>query len=113
MGACEYAMWDGRKRHTVSDVLVERRRAGIRIREILALLAPEAYAGADGGVEMGGMSMPCIMPEMPYCPACQFGHIIYTTREALESDCTWECLCTDERYQAYQKEQNEHGLDQR
>lgn len=50
--------------------------------------------------------MPCIMPEMPYCPACQFGRIIYpddceTMREALESDCTWECLCTDKQYQAW------------
>ena len=34
------------------------------------------------------------------------------TLEALESNCTWECLCTDERYQVYQKERNEHGLDQ-
>lgn len=38
--------------------------------------------------------MPCIMPEMPYCPACKYGYISYS--EQSDTDSEWICLCTDE-----------------
>lgn len=38
--------------------------------------------------------MPCIMPEMPYCPACKFGYIHYY--ENNDTDTEWVCTCTDE-----------------
>lgn len=31
---------------------------------------------------------PCIMPEMPYCPACKYGLILPID----ETDCEWRCL---------------------
>lgn len=39
----------------------------------------------------------CIMPEMPYCPACCYGHIVYPesveTAQDLEGcSCEWVCL---------------------
>lgn len=43
----------------------------------------------------GEISMPCIMPEMPYCPACEYGHITASENNP-DTDCNWECLCTDE-----------------
>ena len=38
--------------------------------------------------------MPCIMPEMPYCPACKYGHICAI--EGSDTDTEWICTCTDE-----------------
>lgn len=38
--------------------------------------------------------MPCIMPEMPYCPVCKYGYISYS--EQSDTDSEWICLCTDE-----------------
>lgn len=35
--------------------------------------------------------MPCINPEMPYCPACPFGRVS-STEDLSETDCVWECL---------------------
>lgn len=32
--------------------------------------------------------MPCIMPEMPYCPACKYGLIIPTC----DTEEEWECM---------------------
>lgn len=41
--------------------------------------------------------MPCIMPEMPYCPACKFGHVFYPDdAESIYDECEWVCTCTDE-----------------
>lgn len=39
----------------------------------------------------------CIMPEMPYCPACRYGYIVYPewveTAQDLEGcSCEWVCL---------------------
>lgn len=31
---------------------------------------------------------PCIMPEMPYCPACKYGLIVTID----ETECEWKCL---------------------
>lgn len=42
--------------------------------------------------------MPCIMPEMPYCPVCKYGHVIIS-EDAPDADGTWVCLCTDENIQ--------------
>ena len=52
--------------------------------------------------------MPCIMPEQPYCPACEFGRITYhddveTYEDTLGTECNWECLCTDDTYLKYMK----------
>lgn len=30
----------------------------------------------------------CIMPEMPYCPACEYGYIVAIS----ETDCEWHCM---------------------
>ena len=30
----------------------------------------------------------CIMPEMPYCPACKYGYIL----EIDETECDWHCI---------------------
>lgn len=35
--------------------------------------------------------MPCIMPEMPYCPACKYGYIT-KSEDAPDTDCEWVCL---------------------
>lgn len=48
--------------------------------------------------------MPCIMPEMPYCPACQFGHIVpledgEACPDMLGGNCHWTCLCTEGDYE--------------
>lgn len=29
----------------------------------------------------------CIMPDMPYCPACKYGYIV----EIDETECEWHC----------------------
>lgn len=44
--------------------------------------------------------MPCIMPEQPYCPACEFGRIVQT-EDMPDTDCSWECICTQEKYCEY------------
>lgn len=44
--------------------------------------------------------MPCIMPEQPYCPACEFGRIVQT-EDMPDTDCSWECMCTQEKYDEY------------
>lgn len=31
---------------------------------------------------------PCIMPEMPYCPACKYGLIVPIDK----TECEWRCL---------------------
>lgn len=45
----------------------------------------------------------CIMPEMPYCPACPHGHIeypdwveTYEDTQGCECECKWVCLLTGE-----------------
>lgn len=35
----------------------------------------------------------CIMPEMPYCPACEYGYIEYLN----ETDTVWHCMVDDFR----------------
>lgn len=35
----------------------------------------------------------CIMPEMPYCPACEYGYIEYLN----ETDTIWHCMVDDYR----------------
>ena len=45
----------------------------------------------------------CIMPEMPYCPACPHGYIAYPddveTYSDLEgSSCEWICMLTGKEY---------------
>lgn len=35
----------------------------------------------------------CIMPEMPYCPACKYGYIEYLN----ETDTVWHCRVDDFR----------------
>ena len=45
--------------------------------------------------------MPCIMYEMPYCPSCKFGHIVYpadaeTTYDTYGGECEWVCTYKDE-----------------
>lgn len=32
----------------------------------------------------------CIMPEMPYCPCCQYGHIVLNLYD--DTRCEWRCL---------------------
>ena len=38
----------------------------------------------------------CIMPEMPYCPSCQYGYIVHddSDYDGYEQPvfCNWECL---------------------
>lgn len=50
--------------------------------------------------------MPCIIPEMPYCPACEFGRVTYpagvdTYVDVLGGECNWECDCTEDAYKKY------------
>lgn len=45
--------------------------------------------------------MPCIMPEMPYCPACDYGYIISDEND--DTCCKWCCLLTEEEYEKYAK----------
>lgn len=45
--------------------------------------------------------MPCVMPEMPYCPACDFGHIVYPADtesiwDTYGGECEWVCTCTED-----------------
>ena len=47
--------------------------------------------------------MPCIMPEQPYCPCCDFGLILHSFEDSDEF-CEWVCLLTEEKYKAYMKE---------
>lgn len=47
--------------------------------------------------------MPCIMPEMPYCPACKFGFIA-RTNDMPDTDCNWICLCTQADYTKHLEE---------
>lgn len=54
--------------------------------------------------------MPCIMPEMPYCPACQFGHIVpledgEACTDMLGGNCHWTCLCTEGDYEKWAQSQ--------
>ena len=44
--------------------------------------------------------MPCIMPDMPYCPVCEFGHI-WQQEDSDVTDCNWECTCSDQDYDKY------------
>lgn len=40
----------------------------------------------------------CIMPECPYCPACDYGHVIYPEDTMPEyTECEWHCLFRPER----------------
>ena len=46
------------------------------------------------------MSSKCVMPEMPYCPACEHGYIIYpewveTIWDTYGCSCEWVCLLED------------------
>lgn len=43
--------------------------------------------------------MLCIMPEMPYCPACKYGYII-RSEDAPDTDCEWICLYKGEKNNA-------------
>ena len=49
------------------------------------------------------MNDKCIMPEMPYCPACPHGYISYSDDIETYSDlegcsCEWICLLTGKEY---------------
>jgi len=53
----------------------------------------------------------CIMPEMPYCPACKFGRIsqpewceTYADTLGVAGESDWQCLCTQEAYETYLEE---------
>ena len=44
--------------------------------------------------------MACIMPEMPYCPACKFGRVEYpadaeTYEDTIGCSYEWVCSCTE------------------
>lgn len=45
-----------------------------------------AKMDVEGGCRM--TEKPCIMPEMPYCPACKYGLIVPID----ETECEWKCL---------------------
>lgn len=48
----------------------------------------------------------CIEPEMPYCPACEFGYVDTSNCETYEDMCEyapWVCLCTKEKYDEYMR----------
>lgn len=47
----------------------------------------------------------CIMPEMPYCPACPFGYIEQPLYD--NANCEWHCLCTKEKYEKYMSKHKE------
>lgn len=47
--------------------------------------------------------MPCIMPEQPYCPCCEFGFITHNFEDSDEF-CEWVCLLTEEKYERWLKE---------
>ena len=38
----------------------------------------------------------CIMPEMPYCPVCKYGHVTYKDEDydGIEqpTECEWHCM---------------------
>lgn len=36
----------------------------------------------------------CVMPEMPYCPACKHGYIVPV--EGSDTDVEWRCLLSEE-----------------
>lgn len=58
--------------------------------------------------------MPCIMPEMPYCPAYQFGQISCPDwAEICDQihECNWECLCTDKAYEQYMNEKRNNDAE--
>ena len=38
--------------------------------------------------------MPCIMPESPYCPACQYGYIVPIGDS--DTDVEWHCLLKED-----------------
>lgn len=39
------------------------------------------------------MSDRCVMPEMPYCPCCEHGIVVYPEDATSEDvDCEWVCL---------------------
>ena len=38
--------------------------------------------------------MPCIMPEAPYCPACEYGYIVPV--EGSDTDVEWRCLLKED-----------------
>lgn len=44
------------------------------------------------------MNEKCIMPEMPYCPCCRYGLIIYPedTNNIYDSDPEWVCMLESE-----------------
>lgn len=42
----------------------------------------------------------CITPEMPYCPACEYGRVVYpewveTYEETKGCACEWVCMFVD------------------
>lgn len=45
--------------------------------------------------------MPCVMPKMPYCPACKYGYI-EQSEDMPDTDCIWHCLCTDENIEWFE-----------
>lgn len=53
-----------------------------------------------------GKKMPCIMPEMPYCPACPYGHIVKSWDDP--SSESWECLCTEENIKWFEEDADDH-----
>lgn len=61
--------------------------------------APPPVSSAAGlfRKEVPFMSDRCIMPEMPYCPACRYGYIVYPEWVEMAQDlegcsCEWVCL---------------------
>ncbi len=57
---------------------------------------------------------PCVMPEMPYCPICEYGRVEYpewveTYEDTYDSGCKWVCTYngkTEERTQCKYKDIN-------
>lgn len=43
----------------------------------------------------------CIMPNMPYCPSCKYGNVVYKDEDydgyETPTDCEWSCLLPDTR----------------
>ena len=67
-----------------------------RLNRAAAKFGASAKEAAAGMAKMGAALKKCITPEMPYCPSCQYGIVVYPewveTAEDLEGcSCEWIC----------------------
>lgn len=49
--------------------------------------------------------MPCIMPEQPYCPCCDYGLIVSSFDDSDEF-CEWICTLSEKEYEHIKKKEN-------